>query len=201
MVVRLVKYLFGKWNGLRLRVVLAWLRMQGIEIGRGVYIGRNVLVSVERGGTLSLGDRVCIQDYSRIFVAGGGSLRIGDSTFIGRNCEISAAREFLIGDRCAIAAYCTLIDTDKDLNEPWTPWDSARPVREPIRVEDDVWLGYKVTVLKGVRLGRRCVVAASGVVTRDVPAFALVAGVPARVIRRLPAAAASARAAGSSDLR
>jgi acetyltransferase-like isoleucine patch superfamily enzyme len=53
---------------------------------------------------------------------------------------------------------------------------------EPIWIEDDVWIGTRAIVLKGVRLGRGSVVAAGAVVTHDVPAYSVVAGVPARVV-------------------
>lgn len=57
------------------------------------------------------------------------------------------------------------------------------PVKKPIYIEKHAWIGTHAVILPGVRLGRSCVVAAGAVVTRDVPPYAIVAGVPARVVR------------------
>ena len=54
-------------------------------------------------------------------------------------------------------------------------------------IEDDVWVGAQSVILKGVTIGRGAIIGAASVVTRDVPPYAIVAGVPARVIRRLEA--------------
>ncbi|MCO6476121.1 MAG: hypothetical protein J5I94_05830 [Phaeodactylibacter sp.] len=67
-----------------------------------------------------------------------------------------------------------------DLNNRQEPGRSA-----PIIIEDDVWLGARSIVLKGVTIGRGAVVAAGAVATRDVPPYTMVGGVPAKVIRRL----------------
>jgi len=60
---------------------------------------------------------------------------------------------------------------------------SGRPVHRNCEIEDDVWIGARVTLKKGIRIGRGAIVAAGAVVTRDVPPYAIIGGVPARVIR------------------
>jgi len=75
-------------------------------------------------------------------------------------------------------------------------------VKSPVRIGPDVWLGAKVTVLRGVTVGRGCVVAANAVVNRDLPAFSVAVGVPARVVRDRLAdhEAAAARRAALADI-
>ena len=63
---------------------------------------------------------------------------------------------------------------------------NTQAVNASVIIEDDVWIGLKSTILKGVTIGRGAVVAAGSVVTKDVPPFTLVAGNPARFIRELP---------------
>jgi acetyltransferase-like isoleucine patch superfamily enzyme len=184
-----IRFLRGKLNGLRLRLTRGWLRLQGVELGRSVYIGRNVMIDMQPGSRLSIGDGVTIHNNCWIFVWDNSSLRIGDHTFISHDCEIAVRRGCFIGAHCAIAAYCTIIDTGKDLSNPGVPWQLKQPVCKAIRIEDGAWLGYKVTVLKGVTIGGYAVVGAGSVVTRDVAARSVAAGVPARVMRTLDGAA------------
>src|SRR6185503_16680288 len=82
--------------------------------------------------------------------------------------------------------------------KPGAPY-SVQPLQTKggITIEDDVWLGHGAIVLSGVRIGKGAVVGAGSVVTRDVPAGAVVAGAPARVIK-IPAALARARTAITS---
>lgn len=106
---------------------------------------------------------------------------------IGNHCGFSGAtlvaqQEILIGDRVLIGANVLICDGDHHplsaaLRASGAPGDSA-----PVRIADDVWLGVNVVVLKGVTIGAGAVVAANALVCDDVPAGAVVAGVPARIV-------------------
>lgn len=141
-------------------------------------------VIVANAGELHLGHRVRIRaTHVPVELASmpGGSLGIGDRTFINSGVSICAQASVQIGSDCAIGNYSLIMDTDFHV-----PGDLlARPQARPVVIEDGVWLGARVTVLKGVTIGRGAVVAAGAVVTRDVPPHTVVAGVPARVIRTL----------------
>jgi acetyltransferase-like isoleucine patch superfamily enzyme len=99
---------------------------------------------------------------------------------------ICAARWVTIGDGVAVGANATIIDTD------FHPLDSegrkSRPSggqAAPVRIEDDVFIGMNSLVLKGVTIGEGSVVGAGSVVTKDVPSGVVVAGHPARIVRKL----------------
>lgn len=108
----------------------------------------------------------------------GARITIGDGTYVNRNTEIVAARSVSIGRDCKIARDVIIMDTDQH------PLPGARLRVEPITIEDRAWLGSRAIVLKGVTVGHDAVVAAGSVVTRDVPPHTVVAGVPARIVRR-----------------
>lgn len=150
--------------------------------GRFCRVEGRLLVS--NGGELRLGDRVRIRaTHVPVELASmpGGCLRIGDRTFINCGVSICAQTAVTIGSDCAIGNYSLIMDTDFHV-----PGDLlARPAAQPVVIEDGVWLGARVTVLKGVRIGTGAVVAAGAVVTRDVAARTVVGGVPARVLRSL----------------
>jgi acetyltransferase-like isoleucine patch superfamily enzyme len=146
---------------------------------------------VQNAGTLDVGDRVRLDGrHVPIHLATGpkGRLTIGDNVFINGGSSIGATSEVCIGNGCAIGNYTLIMDSDFHRVD-----DHSKPaVPEPVVLEDDVWLGVRVTVLKGVRIGKGAVVAAGAVVTKDVPARALVGGVPAKLIRMLDSPSESA---------
>src|SRR4051794_33699511 len=121
---------------------------------------------------------VMVAEGVQINVGGGGRVRVRDGTHINPNTRILCTDSIEIGERCAISWSVQIIDFDghEIVNPP-------RPSKAPIRIGNDVWIGARATVLKGVEIGDGAIVAAGAVVTGPVPARALVAGNPARVIR------------------
>ena len=109
------------------------------------------------------------------------SLSFGDQVDIGEFVVIRASGGVTIGSRVLVAAHAVISSRQHPTTLPrWGVTEDA-----PIAIEDDVWIGAKATILKGVRIGRGAIVAASSVVTSDVEPWTIVAGNPARVVRRL----------------
>ncbi len=102
-----------------------------------------------------------------------GRIEIGDGTFINRQSRILAAREVRLGARCMVSWDCAITD--------WAGFQAPQAFA-PVVLEDEVWLGCRVTILGGTRLGRGCVVAAGSVVQGDFPAGVMLAGAPAEVV-------------------
>lgn len=106
----------------------------------------------------------------------GAHLKLGKDSFINSDCKIRCHKEITIGDGCAISHDFTVMDSDAhELN-------GSRNTN-PVHIGDHVWIGTRVTILKGVTVGDDAVIAAGALVTKDVPAGSLVGGVPAKVIR------------------
>ena len=109
----------------------------------------------------------------------GGRLEIGSGVFINYGASLSAHRLVRIGDGCQLGSYACLMDNDyHSVEDREKPGDSR-----PIILGKNVWLGVRVIVLKGVTIGDNAVIGAGSVVTKDIPANCLAAGVPAKVIR------------------
>ncbi len=112
-----------------------------------------------------------------------GEVRIGAKTVLGQECTISAYQHVSIGRECIVADRTMFIDFDHGAV------DVERPIREQgiymrdVRVGHNVWVGYGACFLRGVSVGDNAIVGTSAVVTRDVPANAVVGGAPARVLR------------------
>lgn len=109
-------------------------------------------------------------------------LEIGDKTYINHDSEIRCREHISIGDNVSIA-YNVLIQ-DSDYHTMYKEDGTPKPQTLPIVIEADVWIGANAIVLKGVTLGRGCVVAAGSVVTKSVPPYSLVGGNPARIIKQ-----------------
>ena len=115
----------------------------------------------------------------------GASIEIGDNTRINGSC-IHAYSKITIGKNCLVAANCQIIDGsghDLSMDDPANRVNTLGDAK-PIVIEDNVWLGINCIVLPGVTIGEGAVIAAGSVVTRDVPAMAVVGGNPAKVIKQ-----------------
>lgn len=134
-----------------------------------------------------IGDGVSIRKGARIEVVGEcGLIEIGDGTSIQFDFHCGAAESVIIGRDVLIAGRVYISDHDHVFDIRDSPPRRCRDlVASPVVIEDGVWLGEGAVVLKGVRIGRRSVVGANAVVTRDVPSECVVGGVPARVLKRI----------------
>lgn len=132
-----------------------------LEMGEHCRLGRRVYLETCEGGVIRL----------------GANVRINTGSFVVSYTEVSIGRDSLIGE------YVSLRDADHGM-------DTDRPIRlqahssSPIRIGEGVWIGRGAVILKGVTIGAGAVVAANSVVTKDVASMAIVAGIPARELRR-----------------
>lgn len=109
-------------------------------------------------------------------------LSIGDYSGIGVNCLVSGrtyiGNHVMMGPDCIMYSYSHAHDR---LDIPMDQQGFEDPT--PIHIGDDVWIGARVIILPGVNIGSHCIIGAGAVVTKDVPDYAIVGGVPAKVIR------------------
>lgn len=112
----------------------------------------------------------------------GPSICLADRVFVGRGCEFNIRNHIQIGDDSLIASGCKFIDHDHAMAMDDGPMNRQPCPDAPIVLEEDVWLGVNVVVLKGVTIGRGAVVGAGAIVTKSVPAYEIWAGVPARKV-------------------
>lgn len=110
---------------------------------------------------------------------------IGDDTWVGKNCSIAAINKVEIGKHVLFAGHVHITDHShgyEDTSQPITPQKLL--CKGPVIIEDDCWLGFSCEILSGVHIGKHCIVAARSVVTKDVPPYSIVAGNPARIVKR-----------------
>lgn len=169
-----------------------------------VFLGKRVelhatpgLARMEIGRWVHIGDGNAIRCHE-------GSLRIGDKVVLGKDNVVNAYLDVEIGASTLIADWVYITDFDHRYADVTVPIKDQGIVKSPVRIGPDCWIATKVTVLRGTRVGRGCVLGAHAVVKGDVPEGSIAVGAPARVVRnRLEdwAAGAAARAAHEAALR
>jgi acetyltransferase-like isoleucine patch superfamily enzyme len=153
------------------------LRLDGIA-----FIGPRCELEVGREGTLELGRWSWIGHGSKIR-SHEGNVSIGAKTVLGQECTISSYQHISIGRECVIADRVMLIDFDHGMVEVERPIRLQGIYKRDVHVGNNVWIGYGACILRGVIVGDNAVIGTNAVVTKDVPANAVVGGVPARLIR------------------
>lgn len=153
---------------------------------------------------LSIGEKSMI-DSSFVFETESGHISVGNRVHIGGGTQLISRDGITIGNDVIIAWNCTIYDHnshsvlwEERKDDVTLEWESAKSGNSPlcnknwsvvksapIHICDKAWLGFGVTVLKGVTIGEGAVVAAGSVVTKDVPPYTVVGGNPAAIIRTL----------------
>ena len=165
------------------RFVLLKLRYRGRLRTDGIcFICPGVQLEIGARATLRIGRWAWIGHRSKIRVH-EGEVSIGAKTVIGQECTISAFQHVSIGRECIIADRVMLIDFDHGAAEVERPIRVQGIYKRDVRLGHNIWIGYGACVLRGVSIGDNSIIGTSAVVTSDMPANAVIAGVPARVIR------------------
>jgi acetyltransferase-like isoleucine patch superfamily enzyme len=175
---------------LRARLSVA-ARRADVRLHGMSFLGRRVELTAPRGaGRLVvgpwcwIGDGVALRSHV-------GRITVGAKVVIGGGTTVNSHLDVSIGDGVLIADDVHITDFDHRTERLDVPIKDQGIVTAPVRIGPDVWLGRGVTVLRGVDIGRGSVIGAHSVVTRDIPAYSVAVGAPARVVRsRLPEAGA-----------
>jgi acetyltransferase-like isoleucine patch superfamily enzyme len=147
-----------------------------------LFLGRDLELQIGLKGKIRFGRFTWIGDGSKIRCH-EGAVEIGEKTVMGQECTISAYQRVRIGDQCVIADRAMFIDFDHGVVEVERPIRQQGIYKRDVEVGSNVWIGYGACILRGVRVGDNSIVGTNSVVTKDVPANAVVAGIPARIIR------------------
>ena len=182
--------------------ILGWKSRSSsaVKIGRGSSIAWRRIRNV-RGNSLVVGSNSIVH-ADMDFEEAGGEIRIGNRSFIGRS-HFVCYRSIVIGDDVIMSWGVTIVDHDshsvnwQERRDDVVEWANGQKnwkhvAHAPVVVRDKAWIGFNVSVLKGVTIGEGAVIGACSVVTRDIPRYALAAGNPAKVVGSLTASMDSA---------
>src|SRR5580698_5700357 len=168
------------WNRARIHYALA----QREAFARWPLHG-NVLEAL-RDGRLEIGAQALLEPGVWITAPGSARVRIGAGTFLNKGVMVAAESLVEIGDHCMLANGCFVFYFSHRFDTPEKPitWQGFHS-KGPTRIGENCWLGANVVVTSGVTIGERCVIGANSVVTRDIEAFSIAAGAPAKVLRKI----------------
>jgi acetyltransferase-like isoleucine patch superfamily enzyme len=167
---------------LRSRFRNVWFKLLGVKLKGYVWMRRLSIprqwsdVTIESGVGLDDGVVLLCSGRER-----ADKIVVRSGAYINRYTVLDAHQHIEIGRNCMIGPHCYLTDGDHGV-QMGQPIPRQAMTVKPVVVEEEAWLGAGVIVLKGVRIGRGAVIGAGSVVTRDIDAFAIAVGVPARVI-------------------
>lgn len=145
-----------------------------VIFGRNIHLGKYAQIICANDN--------CVRFTSWPGKQGNAEIVVGDYCLIAPGVRISAAQSIRIGDNCMLAANVIISDSD------WHGiYNRIRPFRctKPVIIENNVWLGERVIITKGVTIGENSVIGAGAIVTKDIPANCIAAGNPARVIKTI----------------
>lgn len=178
---------------LRKRWCLFLLRLKANR--QHVIYGKNLKgnrVFIKNKGEITLGNNVYLNSYpdGDFYITGLITHKEDAKITIGNNCLLNGAFihsniSVKIGNYCMFGPGTKIVDNNshrisKDIKERRKP-----PIRKPINIKDNVWVGMNALILKGVTIGENSIVAAHSVVTKDVPPNVIVGGNPAKIIKHL----------------
>jgi len=183
----------------RIKVLVSWCCGLLLKRRKGVMVAPKCRVAWHKvqfrpGCELAIGTG-SIVEAGIYFDRPGGAVRIGERTYIGASTLV-CAESIDIGDDVLVSWGCTIVDHNshplawKDRSGDVANWfegrkDWTRVERAAVRIGNKAWIGFNAIILKGVHIGEGAVVGAGSVVTRDVAAYSIVAGNPARLVRML----------------
>lgn len=165
-----------------------WLRNFIGSAGDGVGFGKGCKLT--GGDKIEIGEKSIFGDNVMMSVWDDGKLIIGKNCRINSYNHITCRRKISIGDNFLTGMYVVITDNNHGLNNTKAeldiaPWERQLSSKGEVVIGRNVWIGDKVSILSGVHIGDGAIVASNAVVTSDVPAYSIVAGIPAQIIKSI----------------
>ena len=162
------------------------LARRGLRLDRSCYVGPGVSVGpdtttrikglVELGSECELNQGVELNPW-------GGKIKLGHRVWLGPYVVVYGHGGVEIGDQTLISMHASILSSDHAIPERAKLVRHCQDVPKPTKIGKDVWIGANAVILGGVEIGDGCVVGAGAVVTKDLPAYSVAMGVPARIVR------------------
>lgn len=161
------------------------LFLKGSYIGRNVRIGRKCHFRGKNqayiGNNTKLGDNCFIEI---IGINKKDKLHIGDNVSVTGSLFVSCMEKITIGDNALIANNVRIYDSNHGMNPDLGNYEEQEFSKKRVFIDEGVWIGDNVIILAGATIGKKCIIGAGSIVTGEVPAYTIAAGVPAKPIKK-----------------
>jgi len=174
--------IFGK-KGVKVYSHVEIPNVSPLSVGENVTIFSNVRFQCSEESPIQISDNVQVYDHSVIQSLGGG-ISIGKNVIIGEYTTIQAQSNVTIEDDVLLASKIQIITNAHMYDDIDIPIKYQRNQSKPVLIKKGAWIGINCTILSGVTIGKNSVVGAGSIVNRDVPDYCVVAGIPARTIKK-----------------
>lgn len=159
-----------------------------IKVGSGLNLMKSSLINALSYEGVEIGDNFTLGKYSIIECTGvlrnvGNSLKIGDNVGINHYCFIGVRGDIQIGDNVIFGPRVNIFSENHNYSNIEIPIKNQGVSKGKTKIGNDIWIGANVSIMSGVTIGDGCVIAAGAVVTKDIPAYSIIGGVPAKLIK------------------
>lgn len=180
---------FRNPRGAMFKSGVRFFNLSKITWGKFLKLGNGVYVSALSKRGIEFGNNVSIGDFSRVIVSTTfnnlrGYIKIGNNVGIGEFAYLGGAGGLEIGDDCIVGQYFSCHPENHEYSRIDVPIRLQGVTHQGIKIGNNCWIGSKATILDGVQIGEGCVIAAGAVVTKSFSSNSIIAGVPAKMIKR-----------------
>ena len=162
----------------------AAIRSMGGKIGKNVKFYEGIRIVGNSPGAIAIGDDVCILRGVTVSTTPGGRVEIGNGVHIGEGSIIYSGVGIRIGNNVIIGPQNIIVDLDHRFQNLDLPINQQGMIGKEVCIEEDVWIASQCVIIKGVTVGKGSVIAAGSIVNKSIPPYSVVAGVPAKVIKK-----------------
>jgi len=156
---------------------------RGLRLEKISYIGRNVKVITKNNGRIICEGKIRLDSYAELESL--GEITLGNHFVLNSYSRVVAYEKICIGENVVIARFVSILDHDHAFNKEKGTFEFKGYNTAPIRIGNNVWVGDKVSILKGVTIGDNVIIGANAVVSTDIPSNVIVGGIPAKVLKEI----------------
>jgi acetyltransferase-like isoleucine patch superfamily enzyme len=159
-----------------------------IKTGSGLNLMKHSFINALSYDGVEIGDNFTLGKYAIIECTGvlrnvGNSIKIGNNVGINHYCFIGVRGDIEIGDNVIFGPRVNIFSENHNYEQTDIPIKHQGVTKGKTKIGSDVWIGANVSIMSGVTIGDGCVIAAGAVVTKDIPAYSIIGGIPAKLIK------------------